>query len=95
MGPVPKAGYIDGLGGITPGVNSDTLSGTPFGWFCPLLVSLLAQRNVPLSALLNAGLCECLWSDLTLLLFAKERFGEFPCLTAILHVSFAKIMPFF
>ena len=58
--------------------NADAFLGTSFGLFCPWPVSLLARRNEPLSALLNARRYECLWRDLTLLLFARERFGELP-----------------
>ena len=58
--------------------NADAFLGSSFGWFCPRPVSLLARRNVPLSALLNARRCECLWGDLALLPFAGERFGELP-----------------
>ena len=56
--------------------NVDTFPGTSFSLFYRRLVSLLAQRNVPLSALLNAGQCERLCRDLALLLFARERSGE-------------------
>ena len=66
------------MGGISPVGNADAFQGASFGWFCPWPVSLLARRNVPLSALRNAGQCECLWRDLALLLFAGERFGELP-----------------
>ena len=58
MGPVPKLGYNDWLGYITPVGNADVFPSTPFGWFCPRHVSLLAWRNVPLFALLNVGRCE-------------------------------------
>ena len=46
MGPVPKARYTGGMGGITPVGNADAFSGTLFGWFCPRPVSLLAQWNM-------------------------------------------------
>ena len=58
--------------------NVDAFSRDSFGWFYHRSVSLLAWRNVPLSALLNTGRCECLWHDLALLLFSYERFGELP-----------------
>ena len=78
VGPVPKVGYIGGMGGITFVGNVDAFPGTSFGWFCPWPVSLLARWNGPVSALQNARRCECLWKDLALLLFAGERFGELP-----------------
>ena len=56
--------------------NADAFSGASFGWFCPRPVSFLTRRKVPLSVLLNARQCECLWHDLALLLFVGERFGE-------------------
>ena len=52
---VLKAGYIGGMGSIMPTCNENAFLGTPFGWFCPRLVSLLAWQNVPLLALLNVG----------------------------------------
>ena len=55
--------------------NAYSFPGASFGWFCPRPVSLLARRNVPLSALLNVGRCECLWHNLALLLFVRERFS--------------------
>ena len=58
--------------------NADAFPSTSFGWFFPRPVSLLTRRNVPLSALLNVGQCECLLSNLALLLFARERFSELP-----------------
>ena len=58
--------------------NADAFPGTSSGWFYPRPVSLLAQRNVPLLALLNTGRCERLWRNLALLLFDGERFGELP-----------------
>ena len=58
--------------------NIDAFPGTPFSWFCPRLVSLLARWNVPLSALMNAERCKHLWRDLALLLFSGERYGELP-----------------
>ena len=73
MSPVPKAGYTDGLGCITPLGNANAFPDTPFGWFCPHSVSLLAYFNVPLSALLNAWRCERLWCYLALLFFVRER----------------------
>ena len=60
VGPVLKARYTSGMGGITPVGNADTFLGTSFDWFCPRPISLLARQNVPLSALLNAGRYECL-----------------------------------
>ena len=33
--------------------NAEAFPGTSFGWLCPRPVSLLADRNVQLSALLN------------------------------------------
>ena len=59
-GLVLKVGYIGGMGGITPTWNANAFLGTPFGLFCPRLVSLLAWRNVPPLALLNVGRCESL-----------------------------------
>ena len=56
--------------------NANEFSSTSFGWFYPRPISFLARRNLPLSTLLNAGRCECLWLDLALLLFAGERFRE-------------------
>ena len=56
--------------------NANPFLGASFGWFCPQPVSLLAWRNVPLSALLNVGRCKCPWYDLALLLFAGKRFDE-------------------
>ena len=73
-----KVRYTGSMGCITPVGNADAFPGTLFGWFCPRPISLLARRNMPLSALLNAWLCEHLWCDLTLLLFAGERFSELP-----------------
>ena len=35
--------------------NADAFLGALFGWFHPRPISLLAQQNVPLSALLNVG----------------------------------------
>ena len=64
--------------GITPVGNVEAFPSTSFGWFYPRPVSLLANRNVPLSGLLNARQCERLWRDLALLLFAGERSGELP-----------------
>ena len=58
--------------------NADAFPSTSFGWFLPSPVSLLARRNMPLSGLLNAERCECLWRDLALLLFVGERFGKLP-----------------
>ena len=58
MGPVPKAGYTDGLGGFMPVGNADVFP----------------------------------WDDGLLSFIAG---GRVPCLIAILHVSFAKIVPFF
>ena len=66
------------MGSIMPVGNANVFSGTLFSWFCPRPVSLLTRRNVPLSALLNAGRCECLWHDMALLPFIRERFGELP-----------------
>ena len=43
------------MGGTTPVGNADAFSGTLFSWFYPRPVSLLAWRNEPLSALLNAS----------------------------------------
>ena len=40
--------------------NADAFLGASFSWFYPQPVFILAQRNVPLSALLNTGRCECL-----------------------------------
>ena len=54
--------------------NANVFPDTSFG----RPVSLLARWNVPLSALLNAERCECLWCDLAMLLFVGERFGELP-----------------
>ena len=56
--------------------NADVFPGTSFDWFYPQPISLLTQRNVPLSALLNAERYECLSHDLVLLLFFRGRFGE-------------------
>ena len=58
IGLVLKAGYIGGMGGITPTCNANAFLSTPFGWFCPRLVSLLAWQNVPPLALLNVGRCK-------------------------------------
>ena len=76
IGPVSKARYTGYMGGTTPMGNAYSFSGTSFGWFFPWHVSLLAWPNVPLSTLLNARRCECLWYDLALLVFVGERFGE-------------------
>ena len=78
VGPILKAGYTRGMGGITPAGNADAFLSTPFDWFCPRPVSLIAHQNVPLSVLLNAGRCEHLWPDLALLFFARERSDELP-----------------
>ena len=61
-----------------PMVNADAFPKTMFCWFCLQPVSLLAWRNVPLSALLNARRSEHLWPDLALRLFTRERSGELP-----------------
>ena len=58
--------------------NADAFPIASSGWFFPRPVSLLTRQNVPLSALLNARQCECLWHDLALLLFIGERFGKLP-----------------
>ena len=58
--------------------NVDAFSGASFSWSCPRPISLLAQWNVPLSAVLNVRRCQRLWRDLTLLLFVGERFDELP-----------------
>ena len=73
-----KASYTGDIGGTTSVGNVDAVLGNPFGGFCPRLVSLPAQWNVPLSTLLNAEQCECLWHDLARLLFVGETFGELP-----------------
>ena len=35
--------------------NAEAFPGASFGWLCPQPVSLLIERNVQLSALLNKG----------------------------------------
>ena len=67
-----------GMGSITLVGNVDAFPGTPFCWFYPRPVSLLAQRNVLLSALLNVRQCERLWPNLALIFFAGERSGDLP-----------------
>ena len=61
-----------------PACNAVAFSGTLFCWFCPRSVSLLAQKNVPLSTLLNARRCEHFWCDVASLLFARKRSDELP-----------------
>ena len=41
------------MGGIKPVGNAEAFPGASFGWLCPRPVSLLADQNVQLSALLN------------------------------------------
>ena len=64
--------------GTTPVGNAYEFLGAAFGWLCPRPISLLTQQSRPLSVLLNARRCECLWSDPTLLLFTEERFSKLP-----------------
>ena len=62
----------------TPIGNAYTFLEAVFGWLYPWHISLLVGRSKPLSVLLNAGRCECLWHDLEQLLFTEEGFGELP-----------------
>ena len=62
----------------TPVGNTYMFSGAAFDCLYSRPVSLLARWSRPLSVLLNAGLCECLWCDLALLLFVGEMFGKLP-----------------
>ena len=64
--------------------NTDTFSGTRFGWFYPLPTYLLALQDTPLIASLKARRCEGLLHNLAFMLsrafFAGERLrdGELP-----------------
>ena len=76
IGHVLKARYAGGMGGTMLVCNADSFPGTPFGWFYPRPISLIAWQNVPPLALLNDGRCECLCHDLALLFFVRERSDE-------------------
>ena len=64
--------------GTTPLGNAYSFLSTVFGWLYPRHVSLITRQINPFLMLLNAGRWECLWRDLALLLFSRERFGELP-----------------
>ena len=73
-------GCTNDIDGIAPAGNTDASSRARSGWFCPLLASLLALREAPLTASLKAGRCEVLLCDLALVFFVGERpkGGELP-----------------
>ena len=42
VGPILKAGYTDGMIGITLMGNADAFPSVAFGWLCPRPISLIA-----------------------------------------------------